>query len=104
MITPQRGNLYRLHDPEYGTFYCLAISAPYAEMDGGCIAVRVSLTNEHRDFPGWVRLGTGDPAFGYVVTPDIDRVDHDELKEDLGPLSLGTMVQVDQALKKVLGL
>lgn len=99
-----RGHIYRMHDPEYGTLFCLVVSAAREELEDTCIAVRVSVTSERRDFPGWVRLSTGDPAFGYVVTQDLDRVDDDELKEDLGAVSVETMVEVGRALKRLLGL
>lgn len=103
-ITPRRGHLYRMHDEEYGTLFCLAVSSPFAQLWGSFLATRVSITQETRDFPGWVRLHAGDPAFGYVVAHDVDRVDDDELKEDLGPLSAGTMLSVEHVLRRVLGL
>lgn len=104
MLAAVRGHVYRMHDEEYGTLFCLVLSSSYAQLEDTCIAVRVTVTNELREFPGWVRLGSGDPAFGYVVTQDIDRVDHEELKEELGELSLETMGRVERALKRVLGL
>lgn len=103
-FVPPRGHIYRMNDPEYGTLFCLVVSAVYARLEETCVAVRVSVTNETRDFPGWVRLQSGDPAFGYVVTHDIDQVEHSELKEDLGALSMETMNAVEQALRRVLGL
>ncbi len=93
-----------MHDEEYGTLFCLAMSTAYAQLHESFLAVRVSVTREARDFPGWVRLHAGDPDFGYVVAHDIDRVDRDELKEDLGPLSVGTMLGVEDVVKRVLGL
>lgn len=103
-IIPARGHVYRMDDPSYGTLFCLSVSVPRLELDDTCTAVRVSVTSERRDFPGWVRLGSGDPGFGYVVTQDIDRVDYEELAEDLGELSMETMLKVERALKTVLGL
>lgn len=103
-LRPIRGHVFRMSDPEYGTLYCLPLSTPYAELRDSCLAVRVSVTHQRRDFPGWVRLGSGDPAFGYVVTQDIDGVDDDELKEDLGPLSAETMLNVERMVRRVLGL
>lgn len=103
-MNPRRGHVYRMHDESYGTLFCLTLPTLYGQLHGSCLAVRVSVTQETRDFPGWVRLTAGDPAFGYVVTQDIDRVGHDELKEDLGPLSVATMLQTEQTLKRVLGL
>lgn len=104
IIRPVRGHIYRMHDPEYGTLFCLVVSVAREELGDTCIAVRVSVTKERRAFPGWVRLGSGDPAFGYVITQDIDRADHEELKEDLGEVSMETMADVGRALKRMLGL
>lgn len=104
-ITPIRGHVYRMYDDAYGRLHCLVVSTiPAFEADSSCLAVRVSVTNERREFPGWVRLGSGDPGFGYVVTHDLDRVDLEELKEDLGPLSDATMYAVEQAMRRMLGL
>lgn len=104
-IEPFRGHVYRMVDDEYGTLYCLVISTiPAFEADSSCLAARVTLTTQRHDFPGWVRLKSGDPCGGYVVTHDLDRVDHDELKEDIGPLSAETLLQVERALKRMLGL
>ena len=102
--TPKRGHLHRMYDPEYGTLFCLTVSDRHEDLGDTCIAVRVSITNDRRDFPGWVRLGSGDPAFGYAVVHDLDRVDHDELKGDLGPVCQETMQNVNRALKRLLGL
>lgn len=100
-----RGHVYRMHDDEYGLLYCMVISTlPSFDGDTSCLAVRVTVTTASHSFPGWVRLESGDPGCGYVVTHDLDRVDHDELKEDLGPLSAMTLVKVEQALKRMLGL
>lgn len=104
-ITPERGHVYRMYSDEYGRLYCMVISTvPAFEADSSCLAVRVSVTNKAHDFPGWVRLSSGDPGYGYVVTHDLDRVDFDELKEDLGPVSSNTLFAVEHALKRMLGL
>ena len=49
-------------------------------------------------------MSSGDPASGYIVVQDIDRVDREELTEDLGALSMSTMFEVEKALKAWLGL
>lgn len=104
-IEPTRGHIYRMYDPEYGTLHCLVISTiPASDVEDNCLAMRVTVTGKAHSFPYWVRLGSGDPGFGYVVVHDLDRVDHDELKEDLGPLSAETMGRVERELKRVLGL
>lgn len=104
-ITPERGHIYRMIDDEYGTLHCLVVSTiPAFEADSSCLAARVTVTRDKHDFPGWVRLASGDPGFGYVVTHDLDRVDLSELKEDLGELSIDTMMEVGRALRKMLGV
>lgn len=105
MIKPQRGHVYRMHDDEYGAMHCLVISTiPSADDDDSSIALRIAVTTTPHHFPYWVRLSSGDPTFGYVVIHDLDRVGHDELKEDLGLLSLETMVNVERSLKRLLNL
>lgn len=104
-VEPVRGHIYQMHDEEYGRLFCLAISTiPLSETDSSFLAVRVTVTNESHSFPWWVRLTSGDPAFGYVVTHDLDRVDVDELKEDLGEVSMETMYKVGQSLRRLIGV
>jgi mRNA-degrading endonuclease toxin of MazEF toxin-antitoxin module len=104
-ITPKRGHVYRMNDPEYGTLYCLAVSVMGAyEDDDSILAVRVTVTSQAHRFPGWVRMSSGDPCTGYVVTHDLDRVDIDELATDCGPLSVETMLDVEKALRRMLGI
>lgn len=105
VIQPERGHVYRIHDDEYGRMHCLVISTvPSHDADTSCLALRVAVTNRRFHFPYWVKLGSGDPGFGYVVVHDLDRVGHDEMKEDLGPLSLETMMSVKQSLKRLFDL
>lgn len=107
-VAPQRGHVYRMEDPGYGRLHCLVIAVSPPELkDDVCQALRVTVTHNHRlSFPGWVRMRSGDPAAGYVIVsvPDLAHVDFDELTEDLGPLSMETMVEVEKALRTVLGL
>lgn len=102
---PQRGHVYRMSDPEYGTLHCLVISiASSYQGDESVLAVRVTVTGQIHRFPGWVRMTSGDPCAGYVVVGDLDRVDCEEFSQDLGPLSATTLFETEQALKKMLGL
>lgn len=104
-IEPVRGHVYRMIDDEYGILHCLIVSVfPAFETDSSCLAARVTMTPRRHDFPGWVRMMSGDPGRGYVVTHDLDRVDIGELKDDRGALSADTMFQVERALKRMLGL
>jgi mRNA-degrading endonuclease toxin of MazEF toxin-antitoxin module len=93
-----------MYDPEYGTLFCLIVSGTQVDLDNTCIAVRATGSTGRHDFPGWVRFGAGDPVAGYAVVHDLDRVDFDELKEDLGEVSQETMQNVNRALRRLLGL
>lgn len=103
--TPIRGHVYRMHDPEYGTLFCLIITTEPSHLyPESCVAARVTVTPERRYFPLWVRLGPGDPTSGYVAVDDFDRVDYEELKEDIGEVTFETMTEVCKTLKRYLGL
>lgn len=103
VIEPRRGHVYRMFDQDYGTLHCLVISTlPAYDTDDSCLAVRITVTGTVHHFPGWVRLSSGDPVGGYAVTHDLDRADPEEMKEDLGPLSMDSMVKVEQALKRMM--
>jgi mRNA-degrading endonuclease toxin of MazEF toxin-antitoxin module len=105
MIILKRGHVYRMEDPEYGRLHCLALAVQSVPgMEDSFLAIRVTVTSQRLDFPGWVRMTSGDPCAGYVVVHDVDRVDTEEVSEDLGPLSGDTLFTVEQALKRVLGL
>ena len=67
------------------------------------ITAQVATSKEHDGTAGSVRLKSGDPAFGYIICRDIGMVALDELKEDLGPVSLETQVEMERALRQVLG-
>lgn len=105
-IRPKRGHVYRLEeDPDFGRMHCLAVAAQdIPGMEGTFLAVRVTVTSQRHDFPMWVRLTSGDPCAGYVVTHDIDRRDNDEIVEDLGHLAMTTLLDVERELKRYLGL
>lgn len=104
-IVPKRGHVYRMEDPEYGRLHCLALAVQSVPgMEDSFLAVRVTVTGQRHDFPGWVRLVSGDPCAGYVVVHDLDRVDTCELSEDLGHLAMVTLLEVERELKRMLGL
>lgn len=106
MILPKRGHVYRLEeDPEFGRTHCLAVAVQHIPgMEDTFLAVRVTITSQRHDFPTWVRMTSGDPCAGYVVVYDIDRRDNEEITEDLGPLSLATLLNVERELQRCLGL
>lgn len=104
-IKPQRGHVYRIQDPDYGTLHCLCVSAGrgYTNPDS-FQAVRIAVTRERHEFPGWIRMNSGDPIPGYAATDDLDRIDYDELAEDLGEVTMETMDAVRRALRRELEL
>lgn len=67
------------------------------------ITAQVTTSKDHDGTAGSVRLKSGDPAFGYIICRDIGMVERDELREDLGPVSLETQLEMEKALRHVLG-
>lgn len=54
--------------------------------------------------PSWVRLNAGDPAFGYAVCSYVNMVHKDELREDLGEITMETQLGVDRAIRRMFAL
>lgn len=105
MITPELGHIYRLEDPEYGRLHCLAVFVKeFPGLEKSFEALRVTVTSQRLDFPHWKRLSSGDPCTGYVVLYHRERVDHEEIAEDLGPLSMESWVDVRTSLRRLWGL
>jgi mRNA-degrading endonuclease toxin of MazEF toxin-antitoxin module len=104
-IKPIRSHIYRMKDPEYGTLFCLCITTEHGLFNPDTFkAARVTITREIHDFPGWVRLTSGDPVSGYVDTHDFESVEYDELIEDLGEVCPETDLQVRRTLRRTLWL
>lgn len=104
-LKPIRAHVYRMQDPEYGTLHCLCISTERGYLNpDSFLAVRVAVTRDRHDFPGWIRMSAGDPVTGYAATDDLDRVDYDELAEDLGQITMETEYKVKQAIRRMLDL
>jgi mRNA-degrading endonuclease toxin of MazEF toxin-antitoxin module len=105
-IDPRRGHIYRVAiEPEI-TVLVLLVSGDWLNRQSTEYAA-VQVTSARVDqsgFPGSVRLTAGDPAFGWIVCRDIGMVAHEELKEDLGPVSAETLMRTGTALKQALGL
>lgn len=104
IIEARYGHIYRLCLDQDVTVLGIIVSndrlnALYDEY----ITAQVATSKEHDGTAGAVRLNPGDPAFGYIICRDIGMVLQEELKEDLGPVSLETRVEMEQALRRVLG-
>lgn len=105
-VYAQRGHIYRIAFHPDVTVLGLIVSTDKHNRDRDeYITVQVtSGSGDQRGLPGSVRLGAGDPGYGYVVVRDIGMVGDEELREDLGEVSPETMAEVGRALKMVLGL
>lgn len=105
-MAAQRGCVYRIELEPGVTVLGLVVTADWINRHSSEYAVVqvTSASGDQRGLAGAVRLTSGDPAFGWVVCRDIGMVAHEELKEELGPLSADTMTLVSTALKQVLGL
>jgi mRNA-degrading endonuclease toxin of MazEF toxin-antitoxin module len=104
-LAVKRGHVYRVVLGQGSAVLGLILSndrhnAEYDEY----VTAQVAASREHEGTGGSVRLKSGDPAFGYVICRDIGMVHREELKEDVGPLSMETMIEVERTLKQVLGL
>lgn len=104
-IEARYGHIYRVRLEQDVTVLGIIVSnnrlnATYDEY----ITAQVAGSKEHDGTAGSVRLKSGDPAFGYIICRDIGMVLHEELEEDLGAVSLETQVEVERALRQVLGL
>lgn len=104
MITPVRGRLYRA-DVGFGKKPWLVVSnnARNSALEE-CLVVRITTTSKHQELPSRVALGQNDPLQGFVVCDDLGPMYLDQIEEDLGALSLNTMVQVGAALRHVLAI
>lgn len=103
-LTPVRGHVYRMND-EQAPLYCMAIAVLPAQADDpGFYGLRVTVTSARHDFPGWVRLNSGDPVGGYVCCHDLSWVELEELDQDLGPVSMETMLEIEKAVRRLFGM
>jgi mRNA interferase MazF len=103
-IIPVRGLVYRA-DVGYGPKPFLVVSNNTRNQNlSDCLAVRLTTTPKP-DLPSIVKLESADaPLIGSVCCDDITALYRDELKEQLGALSLGTIMRVATALKAALAL
>lgn len=102
-IQPVRGRVY-LADLGNGDkpFLVVSNNARNTKLDD-CLVVRIT-TSPKPDIASIVPLGSGDPLVGRVLCDDIVAVFRDELKRDVGALSVPTMSQVAVALRFALSI
>lgn len=105
LIVPQRGHIYRIAlQPDVAVLGLVISNNIHNRAYDDCVTTAVTGKIREHGLPGSVRLGSGDPAFGFIVCRDIGMVAREEIKEDLGEVSVGTMDEVGRMLKMVLGL
>lgn len=101
----QRGHVYRAVIQPEATMLCLVVTNNAHNMrDEFATSALITADRDVPDLPDWVRLNAGDPAFGHIVCSHIGPMHRSELVEDLGEVSMETMLAVNSALKRLLGL
>lgn len=103
-MIPARGRVYRT-DLGYGLkpFLIVSNNRRNGQLDSA-LAVRMT-TSMKPSMTSIVRLSSADhPFVGSVLCDDIVQIYRDELKEDLGALSAGTMQAVARGLAHALGI
>jgi mRNA interferase MazF len=103
-IIPVRGLVYRA-DLGFGLKPFLVVSNNTRNQKlNDCLVVRLTTTPKP-DLPSIVKLEAADaPLVGYVCCDDIAPAYRDELKAQVGALSLPSMMRVANALKAALAL
>lgn len=104
VITATRGRVY-MADLGYGDKPWLVVSnnARNAHLLS-VLAVRITTTPRVTERVTVVELGPADPLVGRVLCDDLEQLDRDELRRDVGALSLPTMVKVAEGLRAALAL
>lgn len=101
-----RGHIYRIITSPETPMLCLVVSVnTHNARENVHTAVLVTADrNVPAGMPSWIRMNSGDPAFGHAVCSHIAPVHRSTVKEDLGEVSMETMLAVGNALKRQLGL
>jgi mRNA interferase MazF len=102
-IVPARGRVY-MADLGNGDkpFLIVSNNARNTKLED-CLGVRIT-TSRKPDIASIVELGSVDPLVGRVLCDDIATIYQDELKRDVGALSVVTMNQVASALRFALSI
>lgn len=83
-------------------FLVVSNNARNSKLDD-CLGVRIT-TSRKPDIASIVELTSADPLVGRVLCDDITAIYRDELKRDVGALSVLTMNQVAAALRFALSI
>jgi mRNA interferase MazF len=102
-IVPVRGRVY-MADLGSGDkpFVVVSNNARNTKLED-CLGVRIT-TSRKPDIASIVELSSADPLAGRVLCDDIAAIYRDELKRDVGALSLGTMNLVAAGLRFALSI
>lgn len=104
-IAARHGNIYRIAlEPDVVVLGLIISIDRLNDRHPDYTTVQVTASKLHEGTFGAVRLNSGDPAFGYVICRDSGMVRQEELKEDLGRLSMESLDNVKKALRLVYGL
>lgn len=104
-VTAKRGHVYRIAmEPDVIVMAVIVTIDWLNDQRDFYSACQITTSRVHEGTLGAVRLKSGDPAFGYVICREVTSVYADELKEDLGPVSIETMMEIERSLRRVFGL
>jgi mRNA interferase MazF len=99
-----RGRVYRARVSDLGDEYYLVVSNNRRNAQlAHVLAVRLTLTRKPA-MASIVDLPAHEPFRGWALCDEIDRIYHDEITDDLGPLSPSTMRRIEHALRAALTL
>ena len=99
-----RGRVYRARVSDRAEKYYLVVSNNRRNAQlGHVLAVRLTGSAKPA-MDSIVEIPAGEAFAGWALCDEIDRIYHDEITADLGPLSLPTMRDIEQALRAALTL
>ena len=99
-----RGRVYRARVSDLGDEYYLVVSNNRRNAQlPHVLAVRLTLATKPA-MASIVELPAHEPFRGWALCDEIDRIYHDEITDDLGPMSPPTMRRVEHALRAALTL
>jgi mRNA interferase MazF len=101
--SPMRGHVYRV-DAGHGPEPWVVVSNNVRNRQlHDVLAARITTTAKP-ELPTIVRLEPADPVAGVVLADEIEPLLRDELDTSLGPLSQGTIMKLNRALRITLAL
>ena len=104
-MTPIRGRTYAVHLEHLSAekYFLVVSNNRRNEALQSCLAVRIT-TAPKPVLPSIVELTPQDPLVGRVLCDDLCEIFHDEIRRDLGALSIPTMTLVAAGLRAALSI